>query len=78
MDMVALTFCVVLAALAAILTRPANRDAIRAAFDPASPLAVAGTICQAEADVGRAVYEQCMHRALPDLPAPWPNMPGQR
>jgi hypothetical protein len=72
------TLCVVLAALAAILTRPANRDAIRAAFDPTSPIAVAGSICRAEADVGFVVYDQCMHRAIPDLPAGWTNMPGQR
>jgi hypothetical protein len=70
--------CIVLAALAAILTRPMQRAEISAALDPASPIAVAETVCQAEADVGFVVYDQCMHRAIPDLPAGWTNIPGRR
>ena len=55
-----------------------QRAEISAALDPANPIAVAETVCQAEADVGFVVYDQCMHRAIPDLPAGWTNIPGRR
>jgi hypothetical protein len=65
---------IVAAALAAFLTRPSIRAELRDALDPSSQVAVARTICQAEADLGKSGFDVCIHRAFPHLPAALVNM----
>ncbi|MFL5282282.1 MAG: hypothetical protein ACJ8AW_15170 [Rhodopila sp.] len=36
------------------------------------PMAVAMTVCRAEADVGADIFGGCMHKAIPELPPAWP------
>jgi hypothetical protein len=72
------TFWILAAVLAAILTLPVHREEIRNELDPVRPLQVAMKVCQAKADVGDGEFALCMHRAVPSLPASWPNTPGRR
>jgi hypothetical protein len=64
---------VVVAAMAAMLTRPATREAILDGIDPSRPVEVATVICQAEASVGGEPFIPCIRRLVPGLPVSWPD-----
>ena len=75
MNDVTLTLTIVAMAFFALLSRPSIRAQFDAAFDSSNQVAVARTICRAEAETGGMAYEPCVHRLIPTLPAGFTNIP---
>jgi hypothetical protein len=66
------------AAMAAMVTRPAMREAILDGIDPSRPAEVAQVVCRAEADVvGGEPFIPCMRRLVPGLPFSWADQMTQ-
>jgi hypothetical protein len=63
---------IIVAIFLTIVTTPAFRQALSDMINSSSPMAVAMTVCRAEADVGADIFGGCMHKAIPNLPPAWP------